>query len=379
MFLHVLFVLAGLLWWRVTITVLRGSAALRDLEAWPPDTGPRTERVTAIVAVRDGQDELGATLDGLLAQQHVSLQVIAVDDRSSDGTPALLATRARAEPRLAVVRVDVLEDGWLGKPHACALGARAASDADWLLFVDADTRLAPDALARALRAAESDGVPHLCLVPRLDGQTAPGRAVGIVFCLGLFERALDVARGSRRRTMGVGAFTLIRREVYEAIGGHSALRMHVVEDMALAQRVRAAGHRSGLRLAIDAFGVHWVTDLASAFGVLRKNYFALFRYRVDFVLLASAAFLALWVAGVLGVAHGGWSGYLASSGLASLVIAAAAIAGRYRLPRPLALLTPLLLPIVPLSLLHSTFVTLRDGGVRWRDTFYPLERLRRGS
>ncbi len=378
MLLDVLFVLVGLAWLRVSVTVLRGSAALRDLEPFA-DAGGSRPRVTVVLAVRDGEHELGTTLDGLLGQRHVELRLVAVDDRSRDGTPALLAELAARDPRLVPLHVDSLPDGWLGKPHACWTGVRAAPDSEWLLFVDADSQLSPDAVARAIRAAEADGAAHFCLVPRLLDQTRAGRAVGLVFCLGLFERALDVARGSTRRSMGVGAFTLVRRDAYLAAGGHEALRMEVLEDMALALRMRRAGHRSALRLTIDDFAGRWITDLPSVFTVLAKNYFALFRYRLALVLLACAALGSLWACALLGPLTDHWTGWFAFLGLASLGLPAAVIAKRYRVARALAFWTPLCIPLICAALLHSAFVTLRDGGVRWRDTFYPLARLRRGE
>lgn len=378
MLLDVFFVLVGFVWLRVSLRVLRGSAALLDLEPFA-DVGDSRPRVAVVLAVRDGEHELGATLDGLLGQRHVELSVIAVDDRSRDGTPALLAERATLDPRLVPLRVDSLPDGWLGKPHACWEGVRNAPDSEWLLFVDADSQLSPDAVARAVRAAETEGASHFCLVPRLLDQTRAGRAVALAFCLGLFERALDVARGSTRRSMGVGAFTLVRRDAYLAAGGHEALRMQVLEDMALALRMRRAGHRSALRLAIDEFAVRWITDLPSVFTVLAKNYFALFRYRLTLVLLACAALGSLWAAALLGPLTDRWTGWFAFLGLASLGLPASFVAKRYRIARTVALWTPLCIPLIGASLLHSAFVTLRDGGVRWRDTFYPLARLRRGE
>ncbi|MBI5850414.1 MAG: glycosyltransferase [Planctomycetes bacterium] len=378
MLLDVLLVLVGLAWLRVSVTVLRGSAALRDLEPFAgEDRAP--PRVVVILAVRDGEHELGATLDGLLAQRHVDLRVVVVDDRSRDATPALLAGRAALDPRLVPLRVDSLPDGWLGKPHACWTGVRAAPDSDWLLFVDADSRLSPDAVTRAVRAAETEDAAHFCLVPRLLDLTLAGRAVALAFCLGLFERALDVARGSTRRAMGVGAFTLVRRDAYLAGGGHEALRMQVLEDMSLAMRMRRAGHRSALRLAIDEFAVRWITDLGSVFTVLAKNYFALFRYRLTLVLIACAALWSLWAAALLGPLTDRWTGWFAFAGLASLWLPAAVVARRYRTARALALWTPLCIPLIGAALLHSAIVTLRNGGVRWRDTFYPLARLRRGE
>ncbi|MFO1053223.1 MAG: glycosyltransferase family 2 protein [Planctomycetota bacterium] len=376
MLLDLLFYVSGLSWLVVCLRTLLGSRALPDLGPEPPRDGEGPPTVAAIVAVRDGEHEIGPTLDALLAQQDVELTVIAVDDRSRDGTPALLAARAAQDPRLRPLRIDELPDGWLGKTHACARGATLASKAEWLLFVDADTWIAPGIVARAVRTARRLGTPHFCLVPGFRDQTLPGSALLITLSIGLFLRALELARRSRRKPFGVGAFTLIRSDVYRDVGGHEALRMHVIEDCDLAGNVLQKGHASALRMAVDEFRVHWVSDIRSAFRVLEKNFFALFRFRTALAIAAVVAETASWVIPVLGAVVGSRAGLFAIVCYLMLIPVGVILARRYRSPIALAAAVPLLFPLVPLILFNSVIATLRRGGVRWRETFYPLDRLR---
>lgn len=378
MLLDLLFAAVGAVWLAVAARVLLGSRALPDLGAEPSAPGEIPPRVAVVVAARDAAHELEGTLAALFAQRDVDLQVVVVDDRSADATPALLAAHAAREPRLTVERVDSLPEGWLGKVHACHRGVARAGDREWLLFVDADTDLAPDVVARAVRTARRLGVPHLSLAPGLVGQTALGRALLVTLSMGLFLRALDVARGDAERPFGVGAFSLIRQDVYRAIGGHDALRLQVVEDCALAGNVLRAGHRSALRMAVDDFRVRWVTDVPSAFRVLEKNFFALFRFRTLPAVAVVAGEFAAWALPLAGALRGGVTGWFAAAGYLALVPVGAVLARRYRAPWWLGFAVPVLFPLVPAILLRSVVATLRRGGVRWRETFYPLAVLRGG-
>src|SRR3954452_13253827 len=121
-------------------------------------------RCSIIVAARDEESRIEGTIRHLLALRDVDAEFIVVDDRSVDGTPEILRRLAAEDSRLQIKRVDSLPEGWLGKCHACHVGASAATG-EWLLFTDADCWLKPDVLARALRLAQREGAEHLTLTP----------------------------------------------------------------------------------------------------------------------------------------------------------------------------------------------------------------------
>lgn len=360
--------LSGLGW---AAFAVRGWFGLRDAPPLPGlrDPAPHPPRVRVVLAARDEADALRRTLEGLRAQRGVELEAVVVDDRSTDDTPALLADAARADGRVRPVRVEALPDGWLGKCHACWAGATAPGPrTDWILFLDADSWLGPDTVARAVQTALDERADHLCLLPQLAGQSFAGRTVTLAMSFGLFQQALGLGRDRRGAYVGVGAFQLFRAEAYEAIGGHRAVRMEVVEDIALARRVRERGLRSRLRFAVDAFEVRWITDLRSVFTVLQKNYFALLGYRLPVVLLL--------VIGGMTAYSAAWTHPIGLSGLGLFALCATAIARRYRWSMLHAVAAPLAIPVIFASMAWSTFRTLRDGGVTWRGAVYPLAELR---
>jgi hypothetical protein len=360
--------LSGLGW---AAFAVRGLAGLRDAPPLPRlALGPRpAERVRVVVAARDEADALRRTLDGLRQQRDVDMEVVVVDDRSVDETPRVLAEASAGDPRVRAVRVDAVPDGWLGKCHACWTGARAAgAKPDWLLFLDADSWLGPDTIARAVQTARQEQADHLCLLPQLVGQSFLGRTVTLAMSFGLFHQAAGLRRDRRGSYVGVGAFQLFRAGAYDAVGSHEAVRLDVVEDIALARRVRQQGLRSRLRFAVDTFEVRWITDLPSVFTVLAKNYFALLGYRTALVVTLVAGGMAAFAAACATPAG--------LTGLGVFAVCAFPIARRYRWSPIHALAAPLAIPCVLTAMAWSTIRTLRDGGVTWRGSFHALADLR---
>src|SRR5580704_10307974 len=165
---------------------LRWVRRLPALEALTTATGPAlaspSERVrcSVVIAARDEEARIEGTVRRLLAQQGVEAEILIVDDRSTDRTGEILRRLAKEDARVKVKRVEVLPDGWLGKCHACHVGASAATG-DWILFTDADCWLRPDVISRAVRLAEREGADHVVISPRLDLKSAATRAWILLF------------------------------------------------------------------------------------------------------------------------------------------------------------------------------------------------------
>jgi glycosyltransferase involved in cell wall biosynthesis len=367
---HLLGWLIALAW---LLRVLEWRFHLRHLPdltqpAYATPTGP-LPHLSVIVPARNEAANIAATLDSLLAAEGVELQVIAVDDRSNDQTGAIMETFA---DRAVILHVTELPAGWLGKTHAMEMAARQATG-DWLLFTDADVLFDPDALRRALQFAVSSGADHMVLLPTVVLRSW-GERMMIAFLQVLSLWALRVWRvpdpRARRDAIGVGAFNLIRRDVYDALGGWEALRMEVLEDLSLGRRVKAKGYAQRVALGLDLVRVRWARG---AFGVvdnLTKNLFALCNFRPERVLGLTAG-IAL---ATLFPLVAGWAAVL----LVLVLLLAYQTAGKYHH------FTAAQLPMFPIAslllqyaLLRSMFQALWRGGVTWRGTFYPLKELRR--
>jgi glycosyltransferase involved in cell wall biosynthesis len=335
---------------------------------------------SVVVAARDEEARIEQTVRRLLAQQGIQHEVIVVDDRSSDRTPQILSTLAKEDSRLQVIRVDQLPEGWLGKCHACYVGARAAMN-EWILFTDADCWLKPDLVERAVRLAETEQVDHVTLTSGLaDSSMTPGlRAAHVAFLLSIANWFSGVNRDRPRAYIGIGAFNLVRAAAYRQCGGYEALRLTVLDDVKLGLLLSRADKRTRAFIGANDVECHWGRNVGSMIKVMEKNYFAFFEFRLWLALLVSGfmmSFMSLVVLGLIWRTPASLAMALSPLALAG---PGATLARRIGWPRRVALGVPFVMPVFLCALLNSTFVTLRHGGVRWRDTFYALEALRLGG
>jgi glycosyltransferase involved in cell wall biosynthesis len=333
---------------------------------------------SVIIAARNEQARIEQTIRHLLAQRGVQLEFIVVDDRSTDGTSEILARLAKEDPRLQVKRINILPEGWLGKCHACHVGA-SESKGDWILFTDADCWLKPDVIARALRLAERQRADHVTLSPGTLIKSAGARAWHLLFLTSLVNWFSGVNRDRPKAYLGLGAFNLVSAAAYRECGGYAALRLTIVDDVKLGLILRRAGKRSRAFLGVEDVQCHWGDTVASMVKIMEKNYFAMLDFRLWLVLLGSMTtfmIIAVLVAGLLSGTAAGWA---AACSPFLLCLPAGILARRIGWPWVCACFMPFMIPVFLYALLNSTFRTLRQRGIRWRETFYPLETLRAGN
>ncbi|MDP9372738.1 MAG: glycosyltransferase, partial [Chloroflexota bacterium] len=210
------------------------------------DGAGRLPRLSIIVPARNEERSLESAVDSLLRQDYPALELVLVDDRSTDRTGQIIARLAAAHPDwIQAITVDRLPPGWLGKNHALWLGALRASG-DWLLFADADIVFAPNCCRLALTYAAAAGIDHLTLFPRF---TAPGYWLDafvsfFVYTFVTYQRPYLVQDPRSGVGIGVGAFNLIRRAAYVTIGTHAAIALRPDDDTRLGRRVKLLGLRS---------------------------------------------------------------------------------------------------------------------------------------
>lgn len=251
---------------------LRRLRQLADVEA-PAD--PELPALSVIVGALDEAATIEPALRSLLAVDYPRLEVIAIDDRSTDGTGAILDRLAREDRRLRVIHVRELPAGWLGKVHALHVGARAATG-EWLLFTDADVHFAPGALRRAVGHCRQERLDHLSVLPELHVRQSLLAAL-LLLAQGLFYATLPPWKlaTSPRVYVGLGAFNLVRSDAYRRAGGHEALRLEVLDDLMLGKRLKTfGGARQGLLLGQGAVSLEWYPDAHAFMRGLEKNSFA---------------------------------------------------------------------------------------------------------
>jgi glycosyltransferase involved in cell wall biosynthesis len=340
--------------------------------------------ISVIVPARNEAADIEATLRSLLALEGVRLEILAVDDRSTDATGAIMdrvAAEAKEEgKRITALHVAELPDGWMGKTHAMALAAERAA-APWLLFTDGDILFAQDSLSRAINFAESEKADHVVVFPTMILESF-GERMMIAFFQGisaLFSRFWRIPVEGAKESLGVGAFNLIRADVYREIGGFESLRMEVLEDLRLGFEVKRRGYRQRVAFGRDLVRVRWVVGATGMVRNITKNFFAAFRFRV-WLTLAVCAGLTLFCLGPFAALAGNWW----MRGSTAVVLLMLLLLYRYYrrytgIAAWYAVTFPAAACLVLYAILRSMILTLVRGGVVWRGTLYPLAELRKNA
>jgi glycosyltransferase involved in cell wall biosynthesis len=388
----------ALIWLSRVVDAAIGIRSLINISRPEWDRGPANSaanpRVAIIVPARNEEQSIAAALSRLMALDYSNYQIIAVNDRSTDRTGEIMDEVARSMcsggppgpprpgggQRLKIVHVRELPPGWMGKAHAMWTAARQA-DCDWLLFTDADVMFRTDCLRRAIAYAEAQRADHLVLFPRTI-MKRPGEKIMLAFFQLMFvfgHRPWKVADPTAKDHIGVGAFNLVRRSVYEAVGTYEALRFEVVDDMKLGKVIKNAGFQQRCVLGGDLLEIRWAVGARGVVRNLTKNFFAVMSYqwwRAMGFCAAAAILNVMPFAGIL-LAQGPARAPYALA-LACILFLYVGMS-RYSDVRPwYFLLHPLGTAFFIYTVLRSMVFTLWNGGVEWRGTKYPLDELRRG-
>jgi len=267
--------LAIMLW--LCINLLVSLATIRRLDHYLPQ--PRAEHdwplISVLIPARNEAQTIGRCVESLLAQQYPRLEIIVLNDESTDATAAIVHQLAESDPlhRLSLIAGKPLPMGWLGKCYACNQLAQAAHG-DYLLFTDADTVHGSESAAHALALAEKF---HLGLVSVLPRQLTASWSEHLLIPLLPFNilALLPVAAVSRRPepafSAGIGQFLFFRRGAYVAAGGHAAVRDQVLDDVTLARRVKVAGWKMDLVDGGKAVECRMYTSFAEIWQGFSKN------------------------------------------------------------------------------------------------------------
>jgi glycosyltransferase involved in cell wall biosynthesis len=371
----------GVIWLSRLVDAAVGMPTVADVATPEHDRSPDPQPfVTIVVPARNEAEKIGDCLRSLLELDYANYEIIAVNDRSEDSTGAIMDGLAAGDSsRLRVIHVRELPPQWLGKTHAMWTAAEEARG-DYILFTDGDVIYRPDALRRAVAYAERHRCDHLILYPTVQMKTFGERMMisffQIKFVFG--HRAWKVSDPKARDHMGVGAFNLIRRTAYEQLGTYEALRMNVIDDINLGRLVKKHGLLQHGVFGPGLITLRWAKGALGVAGNLKKNVFALLRFRLSLVLLGIAFLLIVNLGPFVGaIFAAGWTklGYVVA--LASLF---ALYVGMSRVSQvsPLYFFThPLSTLLFVWTVLHSALDALVNNAVTWRGTKYPLSELRK--
>jgi len=357
-----------IVWCLLAVQTIVNLVVFRSIEE---ADGAPSSRVSIVIPARNEERYIGRTLDAALRQDYPLFEVVVVDDGSTDGTAGEIQKRGR-DPRLVSSAARTLEPGWLGKPNALATGAEMASG-DWILFMDADVELHPRALSDAVAACERNGWDYLALLPHFEREGFWEEVLMPLICVAAFVyMPTYLAFAPRTRlAAGGGAFGLVRRSAYDAIGGHAAIKSSVVDDIRLAMELKRAGFKTMARLGLDRVRLRMYHGLGEIVDGFTKNAHAVFgdsTLRPIFFLLLTLAigvapFLWLFVPSSLDL----------GASLLLLLFCRTLVQLRLRFPLWPILLSPLTTAVGFVIVLRSLRMARRDRVVRWRGREYPRE------
>jgi chlorobactene glucosyltransferase len=279
--------------------------------------------VLVVVPARDEERNIAGCLDALCRSEYPRLRIRIVDDGSTARTADIASAIARRDPRVELVTAGPLPEGWLGKNHALWVGTRGA-DEDWLLFVDADLRVEPSCIARAVAAAHRMGADLLTLQPKTELLTFWEIAVQavVIHFIAIMLNTSHVNSEASPLAAAFGPFMLFRRTAYQAVGGHQAVRAQLVEDLRLAQAVKRARLRLVLARGTRLATLRMYDSLGTIVHGWSKNFYVSVegKWWAMPIMVIGILFVygVPWIALAIGLARGEWA-TAAAGGFAVIV------------------------------------------------------------
>ncbi|MXV14793.1 glycosyltransferase [Hufsiella ginkgonis] len=363
-----------LLWIGMTIYLVANSrriSHLRDCDA----AMARTPAVDIVVAMRNEENDVEQALSSLTRMRYPGYRIVVVNDRSTDRTPQILERLAQTLP-IIVHTVQELPPGWLGKNHALYQGF-LASQAEWLLFTDADIVFHPETLSKAMAVVQRQQLDHLTALPHVRSRSALLNRVLSTFAvmLELKVRPWAVRNPKSKAAFGVGAFNLVRRSVYAQAAAVPALRMRPDDDLKLGEFIKAAGFRQDVVNGEGMVQLEWYRNLREFIDGLMKNTFAVSNYNP---VLATAGAMAALLIFCLPVPLGLlWPDdacrVLGAAILLCQVLIVALRPGDGKWNGGLMWFAGGLMAWI---IVKSMVITLWQGGIWWRGSFYGLKELK---
>ena len=362
----------------VAVSLWIGNLRIRRLETVLPLSAEPFPSVSLVVAARNEERNIGKALQSLLEIDYPNLELMVVNDRSTDQTGAILDRMAEQNTRLKVFHLTELPTGWIGKNYALYFGATRAQG-DFILFTDADVVLDPSVLRRAVGYAIRHDIDHLPALfqVRMPNWLLESFVVAFSIYFLTYFRPWNAPNPKSTAHVGVGGFNMIRANVYRAVGTHEAIRMRPDDDVKLGKIVKKYGFRQELLSAVDLMYVPWYESIRELIGGMEKNAFAGCDYSIFMTVFSSGAmglfnvfpFIALFITS-------GWTQYVYLAVVATLLLMAANAASAGKMRRSCCFGFPIAACLFAFIQWRTMIVNLWSGGIRWRETHYPLSELK---
>lgn len=342
-----------------------------DRRDWP--------RVSLVIPACNEGDTLEPAMRSRLRETYPNLEVVVVDDRSTDVTGAIADALAAADSRVRAVHVQSLPEGWLGKVHALHQGVNH-STGDWLLFMDADVHMEPGTLERVVAWCDKRELDHITLLPQMKSASFGLAALTAAFVrLAAGSMPVWVVEHAKTKVgAGAGVFCLFRRSALERSPGMPRLRLEVIDDIGLGFMLKAYGARCSIINGAAGVSLSWYPSMCAMKRGFEKNALAMFGYRMPLLLLTCAGLVAMEWAPYVALAQVGHPWLQALGGVAAGIQLGTTVAvSRWTLlPVMPALFSAVSVPVFAWFLVRAGLLTVLRGGITWRGTKYSLQALK---
>ncbi|MEO6290374.1 MAG: glycosyltransferase family 2 protein, partial [Ginsengibacter sp.] len=279
MLLTIYSILVLVYWAFLTPWLIINGRKIIHLSSIATSLNERAPPVVIIIAVRNEEYALREALTSVCNLDYRNYKVLVINDRSTDNTGNILLEMKAQYNHLSVINVETLPAGWLGKNHALYTGSKSSQE-EYILFTDADVVYHKDVLNKAMHCCVKNDLDHLTILPGIISPSSRLNSIVMTFVIMLtaLQRPWAAKIKKSKASIGVGAFNLVRREMYERAGTHTAIAMRPDDDLRLAASIKAAGGKGDVLYGRGEIEVEWYTSVKEFINGLMKNIFSGFKY-----------------------------------------------------------------------------------------------------
>ncbi len=381
MLLTIFSILVLLYWAFLTPWLIINGRKIMHLSSITASVNERAHPVVIIIAVRNEESALREALTSVCNLDYSNYKVLVINDRSTDNTGNILSEMQAQYNHLSVINVETLPAGWLGKNHALYTGSKSSHE-EYILFTDADVVYHKDVLNKAMQYCVKNDLDHLTILPGIVSPLSTLNSVVMTFVIMLtaLQRPWAAKIKKSKASMGVGAFNLVKREMYERAGTHKAIAMRPDDDLRLAASIKAAGGKADVLYGRGEIEVEWYTSVKEFINGLMKNIYSGFKYNALLAAggaLGTLLFFVLPIPLVLVFGNNAARILVICMFLFQLILYGSMPGSNGKWWY--AFLSSYAGTVMVYIIIKATITNLYNGGIYWRDTFYSLKELRKNK
>ncbi|GGF08679.1 glycosyl hydrolase [Halobacillus andaensis] len=365
-------------WIWILVEFLRGFKTIESIDHYPMKETPQL--VSVIVAAKDEERHIEDTILSIVAQENIELELIVVNDRSSDRTKQIIDDISSRHSNVKAITITSLPNGWLGKNYALYEGVKLARS-NYLLFTDADVVFDKTALARAFNYMVTHEADHVTVAPHLKASSflLKGLISYFLFGFSYLNKPWEANKTSSKKGIGIGAFQLITRKCYTGVGGHERLRLRPDDDLALGQLVKNSRYKQRFVTSLLRLTVEWYPNLNAAFKGFEKNAFAGLNYSYFMAGFAITGVIISQIFPFWHLFYGSSTEQLLSGITVLLVTMAYTISTLHFTRYPIWIVVgwPLFSLLFVYMLSRALLLTMTRKEISWRDSRYSIDELKK--